>query len=62
MHLRDNNHVALGDADSMSRAVSFLSSLGVAVQIWDSYAYDNAGRFTELNHSGPTGSLRSTHA
>jgi hypothetical protein len=37
MHLRDRNRVALVDAVSMSRFVSFLSAYGVAAQIWSSH-------------------------
>lgn len=37
MHLRDRNRVALVDAVSMSRFVSFLSAYGVAAQIWGSH-------------------------
>ena len=37
MALRDRNRVALVDAVSMSRFVSFLSAYGVAAQIWGSH-------------------------
>jgi hypothetical protein len=37
IHLRDRNRVALVDAVSMSRFVSFLSAYGVAAQIWGSH-------------------------